>query len=204
MSVSSSDFTATTLPPSTSPAGVRAADCSANADVLRDTLVTVVAALEGTELRLQQLRWAHSSPHMTRRDLDDLMRREFQYLADTSQTVRSILGNPRSQAHHSKYREWVPEYVWGANRFDPQAYENDLYEPNGRHKYLSPKLSRKAAKRQRLSGIIAQEKIAASPFDHDQCEQNPMRSCLKFTLPPTMAEPPNVAIPCMVLFPDSG
>jgi len=200
----STESTTVTLPPPSFSTGGRATDCSPSADVLRDTLCKVVDALEGTELRLQQLRRAHSSPHMTHRDLDDLMRLEYQYLADTSQSVRTILGNPRSQEHHSKYRKWVPEYTWGANCFDPQAYEDDFYKANGRHKYVSPKLSRKADKRQRLSGIIAQEKVSASPFDHDQCEQNHMRSCLKFTLPPTMYEPPDVAIPCMVLFPDYG
>jgi len=204
MSVSSSESTAVTLPPPSFSDHDRSTGHTPSIDVLRDTLCKVVDALEGTELRLQQLRWAHSSPHMTRRDLDDLMRREFQYLADTSQSVRAILGTPRTQAHHSKYREWVPEYTWGSNRFDPRAYEDDLYEPDGRHRYVSPKLSRKAVKRQRLSGIIARDRVAASPFDHDQCEQNPMRSCLKFALPPTMEEQPDVTIPCMVLFPDSG
>jgi len=175
-----------------------------DAETLRGTLRDLVDALEGTELRLQQLRWAHSSPHMTRRDLDELMRLEFEFLADTSQSLRTILGVPRSPSHHAKYRGWVPEYSWGMNRFDPLAYENDLYEPEARHKYVSPKLSRKPTKRQRLSGIIAKDKVAASPIDHDQCERNPLRSSLKFILPPTMEEEPDVTIPCVMLFPDSG
>jgi len=77
-----------------------------DAEALRVTLHDLVGA-EGTELRLQQLRWAHSSPHMTRRDLDELMRLEFEFHADTSQSIRTILGVPRSPSHHAKYRGWV-------------------------------------------------------------------------------------------------
>ena len=204
MSASSDGSTADTLPPPSFPSTMRMSGVPQDAEALRVTLHDLVGALEGTELRLQQLRWAHSSPHTTRRDLDELMRLEFEFHADTSQSIRTILGVPRSPSHHAKYRGWVPDYNWGINRFDPLAYENELYEPEGCHKYVSPKLSRKPTKRQRLSGIIAKENIAASPIDHDQCERNPLRSSLKFTSPPTMEEEPDVAIPCVMLFPDSG
>jgi len=204
MSASSTESTTATLPPPTFPSIVGIPNSPPDTDGYRSTLHEMVTILEGTELRLQQLRWAHSSPHMTRRDLDELMRLEFQFLADTSQSIRTMLGMPRSSEHHAKYREWVPEYAWGNNRFDPRGYEADMYEPEGRHKYTSPELVRKPAKRQRMTGIVAQEKVAASPFDHDQCEQNPLRSSLKFILPPTMNEKPDVSIPCVMLFPDSG
>jgi len=204
MSATSDGSTADTLPPPSFPSVIRTSGVPQDAEAFRETLHDLVGALEGTELRIQQLRWAHSSPHMTRRDLDELMRLEFEFLADTSQSLRTMLGVPRSPSRHAKYRGWVPEYHWGMNRFDPLAYENDLYEPEGRHKYVSPKLSRKPTKRQRLSGIIAKEKVASSPIDHDQSEWNPLRSSLKFSLPPTLEELPDVTIPCVMLFPDSG
>ena len=89
MSATSDGSTADTLPPPSFPSVIRTSGVPQDAEAFRETLHDLVGALEGTELRIQQLRWAHSSPHMTRRDLDELMRLEFEFLADTKTKTKT-------------------------------------------------------------------------------------------------------------------